>query len=1125
MAQCKRYSNWLDQENDPFFPAASDGSPWTGIHALQRVSVQANDMHQCIELHKAEHVLLEKKEDLRHIFELVELCELKLVTSCEQIWWVLIHARLLLAQNFLEFERREEFSDELQHIRVAMGNLPWIRQSDSMALWLRRLQVNAEVPRDMADLSARLKLASTMRECGDTLQETAVLLDIQVILNEVDQLERDSAWVSLNTANLDRLEELSSGSYSGALAVSHVLSRFGQTDRSTANAGEFCHRLGQFESKFPAFDVPFHLLFLYEVASDAAQRLGTKDKLFSFEAKVSAAWASCPADTAFTTWRYRGKDPVTWPQHFFVTIFEWMRLEFERGSLSNYDVAGLLLLDRPIATHQDIATELLTVGPELDRALKLTDRMYGGEVPVSPTVWEQQVGRYEKWLWHCPKDIEESMRHTILLDMHQVRNQKLLYYQAGINHLTDSSSQDLQLESHLWRIAARSQMAELRKRVGRDTVGASEGGKLSDEWHLMGLKIDLAHSIKALRDCVIRDDDLLAVQMWMEEYLSKFPVQYKDFRLITLFTIARTIFHRYKVFGTMPPDAALDLYKRYDEAYIEQRRERSILRGSDNLTARAKIIDQPNYQDHYINAMACCIEALGPEPRRLRSQTLRILGQDQSEDLAPTPGPQRSNDSLQREFIDWAQKRKARSVTEVLGAEIIVPQRVLASLENDENAVKLLKREAELQGTLDCQPSNPVRVSKELADVRKEMKECPGLEQIMNLRDGESFTSGIIQTISKELGPHVLMVDYVYLPTFSTGLRNEILSMIYKDGVLHNSHWITPELNYASLSNWVGTAMEESEEQPYPLSSDEADEHLAMLSPLITPAVEASEPGDTILLCPTGILFSIPLHAIPVNNQPLIERNPIVYTQSLSILRICAFSTASLTAESAANPLAVQALSDSESSLPSAPSMVFTRRINSRLLSGGDLTKASFLEAITQSSLIHFYGHVSFDESKPLDHHLAIRGIPSERITARELFDVRLRSGAHVNLIGCRSGRSEVRVNDDQFGLSTALFHAGAGSILSASWPIRKEDAHEFQEAFFDEMMMQIQEKEALLGREGEGDAPEEHRTLDLAKTLQKAVLRLSVDENGERRKPYHWAAFMLQGHWGALPIQSFRKK
>ena len=79
-----------------------------------------------------------------------------------------------------------------------------------------------------------------------------------------------------------------------------------------------------------------------------------------------------------------------------------------------------------------------------------------------------------------------------------------------------------------------------------------------------------------------------------------------------------------------------------------------------------------------------------------------------------SPAPQRSNDALMRELIDWAQKRKARSVTEVLGAEIIIPQRSLAALINDETAMGLLQKEAEIQMDLVSKPSDPIELSNQL---------------------------------------------------------------------------------------------------------------------------------------------------------------------------------------------------------------------------------------------------------------------------------------------------------------------------------------------------------------------------------------------------------------------------
>ena len=55
-----------------------------------------------------------------------------------------------------------------------------------------------------------------------------------------------------------------------------------------------------------------------------------------------------------------------------------------------------------------------------------------------------------------------------------------------------------------------------------------------------------------------------------------------------------------------------------------------------------------------------------------------------------------------------------------------------------------------------------------------------------------------------------------------------------------------------------------------------------------------------------------------------------------------------------------------------------------------------------------------------------------ERITVGDPLDARRKSGAHVTLIGCSSGRSEISAHHDLLDLSTALMHAGARSVLIA---------------------------------------------------------------------------------------------
>lgn len=293
------------------------------------------------------------------------------------------------------------------------------------------------------------------------------------------------------------------------------------------------------------------------------------------------------------------------------------------------------------------------------------------------------------------------------------------------------------------------------------------------------------------------------------------------------------------------------------------------------------------------------------------------------------------------------------------------------------------------------------------------------------------------------------------------------------------------------------------EEKHKPLSTEEAAKALQMLSPLVEFVGQLSKPGDVILFCPTSILFRIPLYTINIGGKPLIECNSVVYTQSLSVFRHCQLSAMSLDTSQAANPFAVQALCEKESAKPTAPSMKFVRKIGARLLTGTELLMRTFVAACTDSTLIHFYGHIKFSEEKALDHYMAVRNLDHERLTARDVFNIHLRSGAYVSLIRCEGARAHLGTNDDLLGLSTAFIYAGASSLISALWSIDFEDGDIFQEAFYDELLKQSSTATSD-GRRRD--------FLDLATALQQAVLRISVDESGRRKALYHWAAFMLQG-------------
>ena len=116
-------------------------------------------------------------------------------------------------------------------------------------------------------------------------------------------------------------------------------------------------------------------------------------------------------------------------------------------------------------------------------------------------------------------------------------------------------------------------------------------------------------------------------------------------------------------------------------------------------------------------------------------------------------------------------------------------------------------------------------------------------------------------------------------------------------------------------------------------------------------------------------------------------------------------------------------------------------------------------------------------------------------------------------------------MNDELLGLATAFFSAGAASVVGTMWSIDFEDGERFQEKLWEELLQQATEREGVEGetiREDNMSTDQMLRrgrdSLDLAKIFQKTVVSMIRGPGGERKSPYHWAAFTFQGWWSDLP-------
>lgn len=306
----------------------------------------------------------------------------------------------------------------------------------------------------------------------------------------------------------------------------------------------------------------------------------------------------------------------------------------------------------------------------------------------------------------------------------------------------------------------------------------------------------------------------------------------------------------------------------------------------------------------------------------------------------------------------------------------------------------------------------------------------------------------------------------------------------------------------------------------------------AGLEELVRPLASHTLPGDKLIFCPTGPLHDLPLHALLVDGKMLIERNPITYCHSLSMLRQCVqqFHLAATTSYKATvfgDPTrtsnkgeevasAISKTLGLELSTPS-PGVLGPYNRRARLASvddigttlktvalyGTEVNRATFTTFTQDSTLIHYHGHCTYGSSDPLQNGLQLN---DGLFSTQEAFDtLHLTCAPLVTLIACASGRQSIEVSDEPLGVVPAFLYGGAGTVVSTLWPILDRDGAEFSRLFY----------AALLDPESRALKSDDSGHIiyaDVSIALRRAMLQLRASNRKYASSLYNWAAFRITG-------------
>ncbi|KAF1997262.1 hypothetical protein P154DRAFT_292425 [Amniculicola lignicola CBS 123094] len=484
----------------------------------------------------------------------------------------------------------------------------------------------------------------------------------------------------------------------------------------------------------------------------------------------------------------------------------------------------------------------------------------------------------------------------------------------------------------------------------------------------------------------------------------------------------------------------------------------------------------------------------------------------------------------------WLQRGKARALSDYFGIRALVPERLLAEIRAEPNTQALYDLERESNAAIvKALPQDYVTVRRKAEAARMEMRKNPLLAQLLNIREGAfniQFEEVELQSALEMTGRNARTVKYIdwFVPEASAKDTRIILFVRSLDGITLNK---TLSITTGFVEAWIKRVLEHPPEAHPPLKRSDGNNRLRELSLLIQEIEELTSEEDLLIICPSGPLTRIPIHAIRFrpSNRALIQRNLVLYSSSASTFRYCQMRAAAeglkdnLPPE---NPTMLAVYNEDTDEGRAEREAIYGHgdylhdRVGFNVLKGTAVTKSSFTDHCSQSRSILYYGHAFFDKLDVLQSSLVLSPessnpttdstagpstpitslpLPGCHLTVADAFALDFsRTCPRITLIACDSGTQQVASGDEPLGFIPALLFAGATSVLGTLWPVESRAARAFTEEYYRQLEVQVERQQG---------AGQRRVVLDLAAAVRGTVLHLMA-----KGSPGDWAAYVLYGAW-----------
>jgi hypothetical protein len=302
---------------------------------------------------------------------------------------------------------------------------------------------------------------------------------------------------------------------------------------------------------------------------------------------------------------------------------------------------------------------------------------------------------------------------------------------------------------------------------------------------------------------------------------------------------------------------------------------------------------------------------------------------------------------------------------------MLVPQALRTSISENPEAQSLFEEEEGLLSNIAMVPElERFSLRAKLDMHRAKMRDIPVLKQLLDMREGVPLGLEALPKLPQPRLSNETPKERVTVFADWIVLDNEILLFTVRDGEIPTIHHLP--VSASRIQTWVKEfdASSEGREDSI-MEMNDADNPLRTLDPLIAPLATVSTPGDLIIMCPTDMLHSLPLHALLLPNQnsitTLLERNPTVYCASLTAFAHCCQRAADAVSQRmiGRDVLAIyepfqdqQDFDYDEQSDIYANALALGDQLHARgILCGDQVTPEAFKRIISNSHLLFFHGH------------------------------------------------------------------------------------------------------------------------------------------------------------------------